>query len=59
MNQQELDKRNANIDDEIEVYCGKCAIRMILDKKDIRTARAFDCTSYGHKTRVYVEFKKN
>ena len=50
------DERNAQIDNDIEVYCGRCAGRMVLDVKDSRSLRGFDCPK--DKNRVFVGYKK-
>ncbi len=53
------DGRNAQIDNDIEVYCGRCTGRMVLDIKDPRNLRGFDCPNERCKTRVFVGYKKS
>ncbi len=52
------DERNAQIDNDIEVYCGRCTGRMVLDIKDPRNLRGFDCPNERCTTRVFVGYKK-
>ena len=50
------DNRNAQINNDVEVYCGSCAGKMILDTKDTRNLRCFDCPNNRCKTRVFIGY---